>query len=145
MPFDISPMTADDYGEVAALWRRTEGIGLDEDVDSRQGIAAYLDRNPGLSFVARSGSRVVGAVLSGHDGRRGYLHHLAAAPEHRRQGIGRALVDACLTALAAAGIPKCNIFLFADNDLGKAFWQHNGWQQRNDLNVLQKLCGGQDR
>jgi N-acetylglutamate synthase len=83
---------------------------------------------------------IIGAVLSGHDGRRGYLHHLAVAPDCRRQGIGRALVDACLDGLAALGIQKCNIFLLADNDLGKAFWKHNGWNERDDLKVLQKPC-----
>jgi GNAT superfamily N-acetyltransferase len=65
-------------------------------------------------------------------------YHLAVAPTCRRQGIGRALVEACLAALASAGIPKCNIFLLADNELGKAFWKHNGWNERDDLKVLQK-------
>ena len=136
----IRPMTADDYDEVAALWQSTEGIGLDEHVDTREGIAAYLARHPGLSFVALQEGRIVGAALCGHDGRRGYLHHLAVVPTCRRQGIGRALVEACLFALASAGIPKCNIFLLADNELGKAFWKHNGWNERDDLKVLQKQC-----
>ena len=169
-------MTANDYDEVADLWRNTEGIGLDEHVDTREGIACYLARHPGLSFVARQKSdrflecgdssplsaerselprdaatpkesgdesphskyRIVGAVLCGHDGRRGYLHHLAVTAPCRRQGIGQALVDACLTGLASVGIPKCNIFLLADNELGKAFWTHNGWNERCDLKVLQK-------
>jgi N-acetylglutamate synthase len=135
---DIRPMTADDYDEVADLWRNTEGIGLDEHVDAREGIAGYLARHPGLSFVARQEGRIVGAVLCGHDGRRGYLHHLAVATARRRKGIGRALVEACLTGLGSAGIPKCNIFLLADNELGKSFWIHNGWNERDDLKVLQK-------
>ena len=166
-------MTAEDYDEVADLWRNTEGIGLDEHVDTREGIADYLARHPGLSFVARhecvdllecgdssplslgtaelataakesgdesphSKNRIMGAVLCGHDGRRGYLHHLAVAAAWRRKGIGRDLVEACLTGLGSAGIPKCNIFLLADNELGKAFWTHNGWNERGDLKVLQK-------
>jgi N-acetylglutamate synthase len=145
--FDIRPMMADDYDEVAALWQNTEGIGLDEHVDTREGIAGYLARHPGLSFVAllecgdespHSQKRIVGAVLCGDDGRRGYLHHLAVAAAWRRNGIGRALVEACLKRLASVGIPKCNIFLLADNELGKTFWKHNGWNERNDLKVLQK-------
>ena len=131
-------MTADDYDEVADLWRNTEGIGLDEHVDTREGIAGYLARHPGLSFVARQEGRIIGAVLCGDDGRRGYLHHLAVATACRRKGIGRALVEACLAGLGSAGIPKCNIFLLADNELGKAFWTHNGWNERHDLKVLQK-------
>jgi N-acetylglutamate synthase len=137
-PIGICPMIAADYDEVMAFWQSIEGLGLDEDTDSREGIVGYLERNPGLSFVVRREGRIIGAVLCGHDGRRGYLHHLAVAPDCRRQGIGRALVDACLAALGSLGIQKCNIFLLADNQLGKAFWRHNGWNERDDLKVLQK-------
>ncbi len=138
MEITLCEMKPDDYDEVAALWRASEGIGLHDDVDSRQGITTYLDRNPGTSHVARHAGRIVGAVLCGHDGRRGYLHHLAVAVPWRRKGVGRALVEACLRKLAAAGIPKCNIFLFADNAQGESFWKHNGWVKRTDLEVMQK-------
>jgi ribosomal protein S18 acetylase RimI-like enzyme len=107
--FEIQEMTAQDYDEVAGLWRNTEGIGLDDDTDTREGIAAYLARNPGFSYVARQQSRIVGAVLCGHDGRRGYLHHLAVDQAHRHEGVGRALVEACLAKLGSIGIQKCNI------------------------------------
>jgi N-acetylglutamate synthase len=136
--FDICEMTNADYCEVACLWRDTEGVGLDACVDTQEGIASYLARNPGLSFVARVEGQIVGAVLCGHDGRRGYLHHLAVAQERRRAGIGCALVERCLAKLAASGIPKCNIFLFGDNELGEAFWQQTGWTERADLKLLQK-------
>lgn len=127
-----------DYDAVAALWRGTPGIGLDDECDSRCGIARYLRRNPGLSFVASAGDCVVGAVLCGHDGRRGYLHHLTVAPAWRGKGVGAALVAVCLTALGRRGIPKCNIFLFKANRRGRAFWQHIGWRLRTDLQVLQR-------
>jgi len=136
--FEIREMTAQDYEEVARLWRNTEGIGLDDGTDTREGIAAYLARNPGLSYVARHEGRVVGAVLCGHDGRRGYLHHLAVAQAHRQNGIGRALVEACLVKLGSIGIQKRNIFLFSDNEPGEEFWKHIGWNERGDLKVLQK-------
>jgi N-acetylglutamate synthase len=131
-------MTPKDCTAVLALWRSVPGIGLDDDCDSRRGIARYLKRNPGCSFVACAGDAIVGAVLSGHDGRRGYLHHLAVAPPHRGLGVGKALVLRCLQALARQHIPKCNIFLFQSNADGRAFWQHNGWNLRRDLKVLQK-------
>lgn len=134
----IDEMTAADYDDVTELWRNTEGIGLDADTDTRERIAAYLARNPGLSYVARSGGQVVGAVLCGHDGRRGYLHHLAVAAMDRHQGIGRALVAACLAKLGQLGIRKCNIFLFSDNEAGKGFWKAVGWLERTDLRILQK-------
>lgn len=135
---DIRSMTVDDFDEVMALWQASKGVGLDCHTDTREGITAYLARNPGLSFVARQEERVVGAVLCGHDGRRGYLHHLAVAPSHRRRGIGRVLVERCLGQLGLLGIQKCNIFLYADNDEGEAFWRRNGWLERSDLKVLQR-------
>jgi putative acetyltransferase len=126
-----------DFGAVHELWTGMAGIGLNES-DTRAAIAVFLRRNRGLSLVAEAGGRLVGAVLCGHDGRRGYLHHLAVLPEWRRRGIGRRMVAACLGSLAAAGIPKCNIFLFADNEKGAVFWKRGGWKTRGDLKVLQR-------
>jgi len=120
-----------DYEPVFALWKQTEGIGLNES-DTREAIGHFLRHNPGLSVIATAGGRVVGAVLCGHDGRRGYLHHLAVARK------GRRLVSACLDRLRAAGIPKCNLFLFASNLAGKAFWRHLGWSVRADLRLVQR-------
>lgn len=138
MQYSISTMTREDYDAVLGLWRATEGIGLNES-DTPEAVASYLSRNPGLSCVARDASGgVVGAVLCGHDGRRGYLHHLAVARACRGQGLGRRLVEQCLRQLCALGIPKCNIFLFADHAAGESFWGHNGWQARTDLRALQR-------
>jgi putative acetyltransferase len=136
-------MVIADYDEVYALWQNTEGMGLN-DSDQRAGIEAYLKRNPGLSTVAVARDRMVGAVLSGHDGRRGYLHHLAVEKAFRGQGIGRALVNTCLERLRECGIPKGNLFLFADNLAGRAFWIHEGWNVRNDLVVIQKTTDALD-
>lgn len=95
-------------------------------------------RNSGLSLVATSEGRVIAAVLCGHDGRRGYLHHLAVARKWRRQGIGRKLVAASLEKLRSQGIPKCNLFLFASNKAGRLFWRHLGWKVRADLRLVQR-------
>ncbi|MBI5381004.1 MAG: GNAT family N-acetyltransferase [Opitutae bacterium] len=127
-----------DYEPVIALWRSCEGIGLGES-DTPEAIAAFLARNPGLSLVATTArDEIVGAVLCGHDGRRGYLHHLAVAPAHRRHGLGRQLVEECLARLRQLGIEKCNIFLFAHNAAGRTFWLREGWTAREDLVVVQK-------
>lgn len=126
----------EDYDAVVALWRRTEGVGLNES-DTRRAIAAYLRRNPRFSFVAEKNGRLIGAVLCGHDGRRGYLHHLAVARQHRQQGIGRQLVNACLAKLRQARIQRCNIFIFANNNAGIKFWVHHGWKPRTELRVMQ--------
>ncbi len=126
----------EDYRAVIALWRRTEGVGLNES-DTRRAIAAYLRHNPRMSFVAERDGRIIGAVLCGHDGRRGYLHHLAVAKRYRHRGIGRQLVNACLAKLRKADIPKCNILIFADNAAGMKFWAHTGWKLRTELQVMQ--------
>ncbi|HTY86841.1 MAG TPA: GNAT family N-acetyltransferase [Candidatus Acidoferrum sp.] len=125
-----------DYDAVLALWQGTKGVGLNES-DTRPAIMAYLQRNPRLSFVAEQRGRIIGAVLGGHDGRRGYLHHLAVASGHRRCGLGRRLVEACLAKLRRAGIPKCNIFIFATNAAGMRFWKQNGWRLRKELRLMQ--------
>ena len=143
MDTEIRQMTIGDYESVVALWQSTEGIGLDfEDADSRESVEAYLERNPGLSFVATDGGKVIGAVLCGHDGRRGYLHHLALDGAHRRRGIGKALVARCISGLGSAGIPKCNILVFSDNDQGQAFWEADGWSHHPGLQFLQKPTSG---
>jgi N-acetylglutamate synthase len=130
-------MSAADLKHVLALWSSTEGVGLNES-DTPEQLTDYIARNPGLSLVTRDEQRIVAAVLCGHDGRRGYLHHLAVAPEFRHRGLGRELVETCLRALAAQGIRRCNIFLFADNEPGAAFWTHCAWSPRLDLQILQR-------
>jgi putative acetyltransferase len=137
MPFELRAMSPDDHPRVLALWERSPGVGLSES-DTREGVTTFLERNPGLSAVAVVEGGIVGAVLCGHDGRRGYLHHLAVADSHRGQGIARALLARCTKGLARRGIPKCNVFLFSDNEAGAAFWRHNGWSPRGDLVVFQR-------
>jgi ribosomal protein S18 acetylase RimI-like enzyme len=134
----IKPMTLADYDEVLCLWQNAEGVGLGES-DTRPAIASYLKRNRGMSFVAREGKKLVAAVLCGHDGRRGYLHHLAVASSHRRKGIGTKLVDRCLAELKRLDIPRCNIFLYAHNTSGERFWKMSGWKKRVDLCVMQTV------
>ena len=131
----VRPFELTDHAAAIALWQATEGIGL-SDADTRENITAYLQRNPGMSFVAVSGEGVIGAVLCGTDGRRGYLHHLAVDPAYRGRGVGRELVARCLGALRRVGLPKCHLFLFRANRSGKKFWEHIGWRLRSDLDVV---------
>ena len=134
---DVHPMEMTDYDEVMALWRDSEGIGL-SDADEPAAIARYLARNPGLSFVAREDGRLLGAVLCGHDGRRGFLHHLAVRPAARGLGLGRVLVDRCLLALQAEGITKCHLFVKRTNLPATLFWSRVGWQERVDLHMFSR-------
>ena len=133
MCFMIDEMVAGDYQPVLELWRSVEGVGLhEEESDSPEGIARYLAHNPGMSFVARIDGQIVGAVLCGHDGRRGYLNHLAVAASHRRKGIATVLIGRCLRALGREGIAKCNLFVFAANEPATAFWRRLGWRNYAD-------------
>ena len=132
----IRVMVEDDLHDVLQLWNATDGVGLNES-DTPARLAAFLLRNPGMSFVALRESSVIGAVLCGHDGRRGYLHHLAVTATARGQGIGSALVGRCLRALAATGVEKCNIFVYEDNAAGRQFWERIGWSARMDLRMMQ--------
>jgi ribosomal protein S18 acetylase RimI-like enzyme len=135
MSLAIEPMTLTSYDQVMALWQATEGVGLSL-ADSRQAIGFYLARNPGLSLVARQEGRLVGAVLCGHDGRRGFIHHLAVRPEARRQGIGRRLVQECLAGLRREGIQKCHLFVFRLNEEAIAFWRAIGFTGRDELSMM---------
>src|SRR4051812_18186156 len=111
---DIREFVAADYDAVCALWRASPGVVL-RDADAREPLIAYIARNPGLSFVAVDDAYLVGAVLCGTDGRRGYLQHLAVAPTHQRRGVGRRLAERSVAALAARGIDKCHLMVLADN------------------------------
>ncbi len=135
MAIDYRPMTIDDYDEIIELWKTTEGVGL-SDADSRRGINLFLQRNPNLSVVARDEDKLVGAVLCGHDGRRGYLHHLAVARPYRMHNIGRTLAETCLEHLKAEGICKCHLFVYEQNYHAIAFWKKTGWAQRVDLVIM---------
>jgi putative acetyltransferase len=135
MSIAIRDMDIEDYESVYRLWKNVEGIGL-SDADSKEGINRFLEHNPGLSFVAVDGEQIVGAALCGHDGRRGYIHHLAVANDYRRQGIGKSLVGRCMYALMRIGIAKCHLFVFDDNQEAIRFWNKVGWTERVELMMM---------
>ncbi|MGC3971336.1 MAG: GNAT family N-acetyltransferase [Pirellulales bacterium] len=130
-------MTVADLSTVVRLWAGMPGVGLNE-MDELGPLEAYLRRNPGLSLVAFYGEELVGAVLCGYDGRRGYLDHLAVVPTFRSRGLGRSLVRRRSTELATLGILRCNIFLYVDNEPGRCFWQRCNWAPRSDLQTWQR-------
>ena len=133
VPAAICEMRMEDYDAMVAMWKKTPGMGLNEIDDSREGIERFLRRNPGTSFVAKTADGIVGAVLGGHDGRRGALYHLAVLPELRGSGVGRALVCASVDAIAREGISKLGIHVFSDNEIGSRFWEQFGFVNRTDV------------
>lgn len=131
---EIRRMTPADYDRVYALWLSTPGMGLNTTDDSQAGIEKYLARNPSTCFVAEEGDEIVGVILSGHDGRRGFIHHTAVKASERNRGIGSALVDRAMEALESEGIQKVALVVFARNQIGNSFWEKRGFSKREDLN-----------
>ena len=129
----IRTMSIMDYDQVYSLWLSCRGMGLNDVDDSREGIARFLDRNPDTCFVAEQDRQIIGVILAGSDGRRGYIHHMAVGEAFRRQGVGRMLVDAALDALRSCGISKAALVVFARNKAGNRFWEKMGFEERTDL------------
>ena len=127
-------MTIDDYEQVYALWKQIHGFGIRSVDDSREGVERFLARNPHISVVAEEEGQIVGAILCGHDGRRGCLYHVCVAEDYRMRGIGRRMVVFCMEALKAEQINKVSLIAFTANDVGNAFWRQIGWTRREDLN-----------
>ena len=127
-------MLKEDYDGVRALWMTIHGFGIRSVDDSREGVERFLDRNPGCSVVAEEDGKIVGAILCGHDGRRGCLYHVCVAEDHRLRGIGKEMVVHCMNALKAEKINKVSLIAFTKNDVGNAFWKCIGWTKREDLN-----------
>ena len=132
--YKIRSMTAADYDKVYALWMEISGFGIRSMDDSREGIERFLLRNPGCSVVAEKQGNIVGSILCGHDGRRGCLYHVCVQKEHRKQGIGKAMVVFAMEVLKREKINKVSLIAFTKNDIGNAFWKEIGWTKREDLN-----------
>ena len=134
MEMNIRLMTIEDYEAVYTLWKSIKGFAMRSVDDSQEGVKRFLDRNPSTSVVAEEDGRIVGAILCGHDGRRGCLYHVCVHPDYRRRGIGKAMVVFCMNALSEEHISKVSLIAFTANDIGNAFWNTIGWTRRLDLN-----------
>ena len=134
----IRVMDIEDYDRVYAIWMSCKNMGFKNLDDSRQGIEKYLKRNPATCFVAEQDDAIVGVVLAGHDGRRGFIHHMAVAEYCRRQGIATDLLDQALAALKKEGINKTALLVFNRNEAGNAFWERQGFTARDDVTYRNK-------
>ena len=130
----LSIMTIDDYEQVYALWKKIHGFGIRSVDDSKEGIARFLKRNPDTSVVAVEDGKIVGAILCGHDGRRGCMYHVCVDADYRMRGIGKSMVVFAMEALKKEKISKVSLIAFTKNDIGNAFWKEIGWTKRLDLN-----------
>ncbi len=133
MNIEYKVMTVSDYDDVYELWANTPGMGINNTDDSREGVEKYLKRNPTTSFVALVEEKIVGAILAGHDGRRGFIQHITVLPEFRKQGIASTLVDRAMKALEEEGIHKVALLAFKKNELGNIFWDKMEFIVREDV------------
>ena len=145
MNVSIRLVTIEDYDGIFRLWDTTEQSrrALNPVDDSREGIERYLKRNPATCFLAvsRNGSddsEIVGVILTGHDGRRGIIHHMCVHPSFRREGIASMLVKKAEEALKKEGISKIFGLVFKDNDIANSFWEKQGYTLRTNLNYRNK-------
>ena len=134
LDYMIREMTEEDYDQVYDLWMSIHGFGIRSIDDSREGVSRFLKRNPTTSVVAVVSTEIVGAILCGHDGRRGCRYHVCVREEYRKHGIGKAMVVACMRALQKERINKVSIIAFKSNSVGNEFWKDAGWTFREDLN-----------
>lgn len=130
---NIRVLTIEDYKEIYDIWINTPGMGLNSIDDSRDGIEKYIKRNPSSSFVAESDGKIIGVIIAGHDGRRGYIYHTAVLPDYRNQGVTKRLVNSAMESLDKEGIQKVALAAFKKNDIGNSFWKNIGFEEREDL------------
>lgn len=130
----IRAMIIEDYEDVHSLWMKIKGFAIRSIDDSREGVERFLSRNPGISVVAEEDGKIVGAILCGHDGRRGCMYHVCVDPDYRLRGIGKSMVVFAMEALRREKINKVSLIAFTRNDVGNAFWREIGWTKREDLN-----------
>lgn len=130
----IREMTIEDYDEVYEMWQITSKRALSK-ADEKPQIERYLRRNYGMSQVAVADGKIVGTVLAGHDGRRGFIHHMAVLPEYRRNRIGHLLAQKAIEKISAEGIDKTHIFCYQNNETGQSFWKDFGFKKRDDIFV----------
>lgn len=138
-------MQISDYDSIYNLWTNTPGMGLNSVDDSKDGIEKFLKRNPATCFVAEEDSKIVGVIMAGNDGRRGYIYHTAVLPKFRGKHIAKTLVENAMAALEKEGITKVALVVFEKNKNGNGFWEKIGFTVRNDLIYRNKTIAQMER
>ncbi len=133
--FTLRVMQIEDYEQVYKLWMTIDGFGIRSLDDSYEGVERFLKRNPTTSVVAENEEgNIIGAILCGHDGRRGCFYHVCVHADYRKHGIGKAMAVFCMQALQKEHINKVSLIAFKSNVVGNTFWKKVGWTFREDLN-----------
>lgn len=129
----IRTMNPEDFEEIHVLWLRVKGFAIRSIDDSKEGVVKFLKRNPTTSIVASMDGKIVGTILCGHDGRKGYMYHVCVDEAYRRHGIGKKMVVAAMQALHKEEINTVSLVAFKENNVGNSFWHSIGWEERHDI------------
>ena len=130
----------DDIKSVLLFWKCLDGVHLHSNGEETvEEISRYLEINPGLSYVAVCNGEIVGAILCGHDGRRGYMNHLGVDSAYRKQGIGKHLIQLAEEQLRTIGIKKEALFVLCENKAAQSFYEQIGWKEETVIKVYGKL------
>ena len=128
----------EDYQRVVDLWH-SAGIVLSRS-DDKEGVAKKLGRDPDLFVVSDDGGRIIGAVMGCYDGRRGWVNHLAVAPDYQRRGLGAAIMAELELRLQAKGCDKVNLLIEPSNSNAQGFYEKLGYE-RDELIFMEKWLG----
>lgn len=138
MEIQIRVMMPEDYEWLFALWKRIKGLGIRSLDDSKEYVLRFIERNPSTSFVAQAGDDLVGSLMCGHDGRRGCFYHVCVDEEYRNRGIATTMVHKAEEALKREHISRVNLMTFKNNRLGEHFWDHLGWNVKEDVHLYER-------
>ena len=137
--YKIEKMNIKDYEKIIDLWKNTDGVGLSGNDDSKKSIKKFLKKNHNTCFVVKyKNKEIVGTIMAGNDGRRGHIYHLMVKPDHRKNGIGKKLLEKAEKSLQKEGIRKIFLVAFKGNNIGNIFWETTGYKNREDLNYRDK-------
>lgn len=137
IPLRIRPYAPADADEVVQLWRDCDLVRPQN--DPLKDIQRKMAFQPGLFFVAESAGRIIGTVMAGYEGHRGWINYLATAPSRQRQGIGRQLMETAEAALRELGCAKINLQVRATNQTVLTFYETLGFQHDQVVSMGKRL------
>ena len=130
----IEKFTIELYEEIVMLWRKA-GISVGSS-DTREELERVLQRNPNLFLIGKLDNIVIGVVIGGFDGRRGYVHHLAIDPDYQKKGYGKMIMDELIEKFRKIGVHKIHLFIEKYNKNAIEFYRNLGWDIRDDLIMM---------